>query len=391
MAAFVRSQGGSFFAYAPSLVFWVRCALYFVAATPFEQDRSGFSYLIRLCCIILLLALMSLIHRTRLQSPHPLAALVFLALVAANIGSPGDRLLISLALIVTTCTLGQICSEKWLEELGHILGVYLAVNAVGLVLQIVALIGAGTLLDLHGMIFPNAARIEFLGEYGRLSGFHNEPGTYSQWMLMTLFLRSLITRKLLTLFNLVVCGTIAATVSLWGILAVCVYLLAATIELLIASKTTRAAKRIGISALFALTVATTATLFSDYITHDSIAFLQNKAGLTTDSGEDKIVAMADLEQQFQHVIFIGAPITPGFCPPCLAPNDIGIWANGIYYFGFMLMFALVATLALRLGRHWGLQFVPLLAMMLSWKAPFYDPSLWMLIGHILGRKLMNRG
>lgn len=383
-AALSRGKGSSFLTYARSPMFWFACALYFVAATPFEQDRSGFSFLIRLSCILFLLAPLVLTQKAKLLSTHPVIILVFVALVAANISAPNDRLFIALALVSATATLGQVRDQKWLEQLSFILFVYLSVNAAGLALQVAALRGAGILLDLHGLIFPNAARIEIMGEYGRLSGFHNEPGTYSQWMLMTLFLRSLITRRLLTSFNLGVCGTIVATVSLWGFLGVCIFLLAATIETLLASRTSTLIKRLGALALLTLAAAAVATVFvPGAILRESIAFLQAKAGLTTESGLDKLLATAELQRVFQDVLIIGAPMTPGFCPDCRAPNDAGIWANGTYYLGFTVMLALGAALGLRVVRLWGPAYLPLLAILLTWKAAFYDPALWMLIGHIL--------
>ncbi len=322
---------------------------------------------------------------------HPMVFLASIGLVCANVFAMSDRALMALALIVITSCLAQVRDPKWLEQLSHILFVYLAINAAGLVFQIAALWGGGILIDLHGLIFLEASRIESIGgQHGRMSGFHNEPGTYSQWMLMTLFLRCLITGRLLSAFNVAVSVSILATVSLWGIIGVVIYLVAVTLEALLASGVVDFFKRIGVLLLFILVSAALATQVPGNVLEESLAFVEAKSGMQSDSGTDKLYAMEELGQEFWNVFIFGAPVNPGFCRYCLAPNDVGIWANMTYYFGFMITAGLGATLGAQIVRHWGIAYLPLLAIMLVWKAPFYDPALWMLIGHIYSRNLVFR-
>ena len=375
--------------YALNPQFWFNAALYFVAATPFEFAQSGTTFLIRLSCIACLVGSLWFSGKIRLSQTQPMVLLALLSLLAANVFAMTDRAIMAFALILATATLAQVKDWKWREQLQYILAVYLAVNAAGLTLQIVALWGAGILLDLHGMIFPAASRIESIGQYGRLSGFHNEPGTFAQWMLMALFLRCLITGRLLTVFNIFVCGMIVATVSLWGAIGATMFAVAVAIEAVLASKAATIAKNIGVLLLSLLVIVAIASQVPNSVVQEGLSVLQAKAGFQSETGTDKLLAIDYLQSEFWKVLVLGGPISAndgnsGFCPSCSSPNDVGIWANGIYHFGFLYALALGLALGWRVLTRSGFAYLPLLAMMLTWKAPFYDPALWMLIGVILG-------
>jgi hypothetical protein len=382
-----RMSRSSFASHARNPFFWVACLLYFVAATPFELDQSGFTFLLRLACVLGLAIPLVLSGRTNLV-PHPMVIVALVVLLAANISALIDRSVLAISLIFATSILAQSRDQRWLEMLGHVLVVYLAVNATGLVLQTATLWGTGTLLDLHGSVFQSAARIEVIGTHGRLSGFHNEPGTFSQWMLMTLLLRCLLTRRLFSFFNMLICATIMSTISLWGVMGVTAYLIAVAIEALLSSSVSQMIKRLAL--LFSLGVTiliVVATQVPTEVIEQSLAFLEAKADVeTNDSSLDKLLAAEHFSNQIWDLIVIGAPITPGFCPPCIAPNDAGLGLNSVYYFGLLLVVVLGSVIIFRVATLWGISYLPLFGMMMIWKAPFYDPAVWMIIGLVLAFK-----
>lgn len=369
--------------YARRPVFWLNCVLFFLIATPFELQSSGLGWLIKLLCVIVMVVPLAVRNKGGLHRIHPMLAIAVAALVVANVLSISDRAILAIALIVTASLLGQFRNDEWLEQFGHILFVYLAVHAAGFLVQLAALWGTANLLDLHSLIFPGVSRIERIGLHGRLSGFHVEPGTYSQWMLMSVFLRSLIMRRLLTPFNAAIAFTGLATTSLWGALAVGLFLIAVILEALMASTLAVWSKNLGRLALLVLVVAGLATQVPGPLREESLAYLETKAEMKSESGMDKLLAIGALERDFWEVFFLGGSIKPGFCPYCVAPNDAGLWANAIYYFGFLVAFGLAAVLVLRVGLFWGVAYLPLIAAMFVWKAHFYDPFVWVLIGHIM--------
>ncbi len=378
----------SFVTFVGTPLFWLNCALFFVAATPFEYSASGLSYLIRFSCVLLLLAQQIALGRFDATKTHSIVYLVLAAFIAANIASPSDRFLQAIALIVATTLLAQIRSTAWVEQLKNILTVYLTINVVGLVSQVAWLIASGSVLELHGLIFPVDSRSESYGLFGRMSSFHNEPGTYAQWMTMMLFLRSLITGKLLNVFSLIVLASITATLSLWGVLATFAYISAICVEAILkSSKISNLAKSFGSGIILVFAVLIASSIIPESNTLHILEFFQLKA--EGDSANDKSYALSVLLDKLNSVILIGQPIAPGLCPECIAPNDVGLGPNVVYYWGLIVTVMLSVVLAWRIVTRWGFAFLPPLLLFWTWKAWFYDPAVWMLIGFILSHQIQQ--
>lgn len=294
-----------------------------------------------------------------------------------------DRAIIAIGAIVVGTLLGQARGLRWDHDFRNIIKAFLVIHVVGLFVAVLIFLVSGSALELHGLLFPSESRSALHNTaLARLSGFHTEPGTYSQWTLMTLFLSALATNRLFSRWHAIVAISAAVTISLWGLLALGVYLLAFIVEAVVAKGLTRKFSllvgTLGFMLLFWLVLAN----ISSETIYEAVDLLERKSSLTTISGLDKIQASEFFYRDFWSVFLIGEPLKPGFCPPCISPQDAGLAMNGIYYFGFVLFASLVLLVGTRLIKKWHVGYLLPLAVMMVWKAHFYEPLLWIIFGYV---------
>ena len=374
-----------------SVRFWVEWACFFLIATPFELEiGSGYGYAIKGFATIILLMSRLTISRANVDGKFAWIVVLALCFLGINISSISSRAASAFILILLGCSLGMLKSEEWRRRLFEIVTLYLIVHAGALVFSFIEFSLRGYVTDLHALIFSEASRGQIIGAAVRVAGFHTEPGTYAQWVLMALFLRSLLMRRVASPLAVFVGVTMVMTWSLWAVVGAALLLSAIILEAVFRANIASKVKFI-ISAfvLFQVTLVALAYLPQGML-EDGLAFLRLKSEASTESGLNKILALNELYNRLNELVLFGNPIIPGFCPTCIAPQDIGIWANFTYYFGLtpsLLIFLSAASLLLR---GWGISFLPLLIGMMLWKATFYDQFLWILIGTILSRNAASR-
>jgi len=301
-----------------------------------------------------------------------------------------DRVLLAIAAIVVGTLLGQARGSRWNDEFQVIVMVYLVVHCGGLLTAAALFYGTGQVIDLHNLIFPNESRAEAYRSVGRLSGFHNEPGTYSQWTIMALYLFALTQSRLFNKWIALIAISVVLTVSLWGVLAFCVIAAAFAIEALISPGRGRRIRMAISYLLFVGIVAILALNASSGIVEQGIQYLDLKGELISDSGLDKRYAVDFMRQEFWSVAVVGRPFDPGFCPGCISPQDSGIGMTGTYYLGFLLFATLILSVGARALAFWGISFVVPIGLMLVWKAHLYEPLLWIIFGYIWAGPIASR-
>ena len=299
---------------------WLVGALFFVAATPFELSQSGAAYLVRVCAAGAIVGYAVIVRRARIRSLSPIVLAVVASFMVSNLFAWTDRAFIAIVTIVVGTLLGQLRETSWNREFRDILIVYLSVHCGGLLVANALFYGWGQVVDLHHLIFPTASRAEGYGAIGRLSGFHTEPGTYSQWTLMALYLVGLMRGRLYSFWSAMVALSVVLTISLWGFVAFGVFAVAFAIEALMSPGKGRRIRAALSLLLFVGTVAVIALSISSYIVEDAAQFLGQKAEMKTASGLDKIHATEFMRQVFGDVIVLGRPLDPALFSVHITPR-----------------------------------------------------------------------
>jgi len=369
---------------------WALSALFFVVATPFELDQSGIVYLLKICALLGMIAYAVVARGAQIGRFSLLVMAIVVVMFLTNLSNLTTRTVIAVAAIIAGALLGQTRGDKWNDEFRFIIKMYLAVHCSGLLYAALLFYGAGKLTELHDIVFPHISRTEAYGIVGRLSGFHNEPGTYSQWMLLSLYLLALAQGRLYSIWNAFIAFSVVITVSLWGVLAFGIFAAAFIIEMLL-SQTKSNKSRIFLSfVLFVLVVIIIVLNAPSDVVDDVKQYLMLKGEMDTQSGIDKIYAMEFMRKEFLDVFVLGGGFDPGFCPKCISPQDSGVGMTGTYYFGFVLFATLIVTLMARIFRLWGISFIIPFALLLVWKAHVYEPLLWVIIGYIMKGPVKRR-
>ncbi|MFI8667208.1 hypothetical protein ACIGGE_12300 [Qipengyuania sp. NPDC077410] len=357
--------------------------MFFLAATPFELNQSGFVYLIKAIALGGIIVYATLIRDARASTFSPLIAIAFLLFLVTNLTAWSDRVAIALPLILFGAVLGQVRGTKWDRDFYSVVFLFIAVHVAALIFATLLYYTTSTVLDIHGLVFPEASRAMAIGDIGRLSGFHTEPGTYSQWTLAALLLLALIRGVLSTQWHAVVIGSVLMTLSLWGVLASGLFALAFLVEAVLVRDLSSKSRRLLIVASFALIGIGLSYLISPEIRQAAIDFLSLKASFSTQSGLDKLRAAHFLSENYTKALLLGLPIDPGFCPTCISPQDSGLALTGSFYLGFAFSGFLAAVIAVRLGTLWNWGFVFAILPLFVWKAHVYEPLLWIIVGYIL--------
>lgn len=367
----------------PLLVF--RTALFFVLASPFELSiGSGFSHLVRLGAGLLLLA--TVLRRWRPTAQFLSVIGVVTIYLAANLHLGEPRLLQNAAMIIVGAALGGVTAQGRESDMAAILTGYVVVHIVGFIVAFMAFYGTGVLLDLHGLIFPGSARIESLGVVARIAGFHVEPGTYSQWIMAAVLFRALIIGRLFTWLHFVAAITVVASLSLWGLLAACTFVVLSMGERLTLSSGGRWKLLVVVASILPVGLLAYASIEEAQWYVDIVDFLGAKASLATETGFDKQLAAEAIQRDLLELLILPGAIDPGFCTACRTPADAGVGLNFLYYFGAAVSTALFLSLGWKVASKRGVFYLGMLSILLVWKAPYYDLMLWAIVGYILSMR-----
>ncbi|RYE49440.1 MAG: hypothetical protein EOP24_03150 [Hyphomicrobiales bacterium] len=371
--------------HARSPWFWFESICFFLIATHFEfgQTGSGFAYAIKLACLVVLF-----LPRFAISTATVGSAIAWIAILAGlfllvNVVESTDRAIIAFALVVVGSSVGLLRDRAWEQRFVAILTGYLVFHLGGFAFQIGQFLLDGRIVELHGLIFPSASRAYAVGNAARLSGFHIEPGTYTQWMLMVTFLRCLLVRRIASPLSGAVVVSTLTTLSLWALIGVALFAAAATIEAVLQSTVWQKVRVAYLILFFGAAVVVLLYALPESTIRDAMMYLDIKSDLTSQSGVDKLVALAAILDKIPDVLIIGAPMSSTFCDACLSPQDLGVWASLIYYFGLLPAAVIVGLVSWSVMTKLGVSYVPLLAGLLLWKAQFYDPLLWIIVGGAL--------
>jgi hypothetical protein len=368
--------------------FWIECACFFVIATPFELEiGSGYGYTIKALAGAVLLVPRVVAGRVSMDRGLVWIAVLATLFLVANIHNPSIRALLAFFLILHGAALGLLKSEEWNRRLLSMVTVYIQVHLAGFTFALIAFFVLGNVVDLHNVAFPGASRAHEIGAAARLSGFHNEPGTYAQWMLMAVFLRCLLTRRIACPLTVVSGASAIMTFSLWAVAGTGLLLLAIALEVLLRFKGVGKIRFLISALLLSQAVMIAVSYLPSDVLDDGLAYLQLKLEMESDSGLEKLLAMTELKEKLPELVVLGGPVEPGFCPHCLSPQDLGIWATHVYYFGLISSTLLFVFFLLAIYQGWGVHYLPFLIAMLTWKAVFYDLLLWTIIGFVLARSV----
>lgn len=366
------------------------CILFFVAATPFEMAQSGIAYTFKACSMLVIVTYAVFIRNARLGKLNFIAIIVMVDLVLVNLFGWTDRILVALLVLVAGTLLGQARGDEWNDEFRVIILFYLIVHSLGLLYAIVIFYGTGQVIDLHFLIFPNESRAEGIKLIGRLTGFHNEPGTYSQWMMAAIYLYALTSNQLYSKVTGFVSLTVLATISLWGFIAFGVIVVTFALEILLSLRSGHKIRRLIGFGFFITTIIILALISSGDILEQGYQFLERKGELKSQSGIDKMFALEFMRREFLNVIIFGSPFDPGFCPACISPQDAGVGITGSYYLGLLTFSWLIFTLVKKAHKLWGMAYIVPIFMLLFWKAHIYEPLLWVLIGYLMRGPINKR-
>lgn len=373
--------------------FYFACIIiFFIVGTPFELYQSGFGYSIKLAGLAFLFFFAVFLGHARISTlPVIPLIIILLTLILNTFGEYTDRGLIAVSVMMLSLLLGLSRSPKWDHDFTFIVRAYLIIHFVALVYVLLVFSIFSVVADPHGSVFPHEARAIVHGSFARLSGLHNEPGTYAQWTIAALFLYALCSGRLSSSFNIVVVSSILFTLSVWAYGAFALFLSSVIVLGLMSV-------RLGVrqffhawSAIFVLVSVPVASIFllPDYIFSDIVFFFETKLSFETESGFSKVDTVNYLLLNMEDVIFVGEPLYPGLCPSCVSPQDAGLAVNAIYYFGLIPALLLFAHFGVFVFRKGGVTLVSFSLILLSWKANFYEPLFWIIIGHALSAPSRN--
>lgn len=361
-------------------------AVFFVVGTPFELYQSGFGYSIKLVGVTLLLLFAVFFRRARISTlPAIPLAIILLTFVLNTFGEYTDRGLIAISLMTVSLLLGLARSPQWDRDLTFLVRAYLVIHLAALGYSLLMFALFNVVVDPHGALFPHEARAASHGAFARLSGLHNEPGTYAQWTLAALILYVLCSGRLSSSFSIVVACSILFTLSVWAYGAFALFISSVLVWVLTSARRGLVQFAFAWAGLIALVfIPVVSVLFLPaYVALDIVDFFETKLSLETVSGYSKIDTVDYLLSNLERVFLVGEPLSPGLCPNCASPQDSGLGVNSVFYFGLIPALLLFVNLGYSIFQKRGLAFVVIASIMFGWKALVYDPLFWIIIGYAL--------
>jgi hypothetical protein len=363
--------------------------LFIMTATPVEASAgAGVAQLIKTVAATLFLLVMS----QRLGGKVSQACLLVVFelafyFLAINIPSMSYFAVMATVCMAWGLLVGFMAGDRWQETIDFYIRGYLIFNLAGLAIAIALYVGTGQLVDLHNMIFPfSASRIALYAGQIRLSGFHIEPGTYSNMMFLTVLLRALLTRRIFDRLNLVAILSTLATFAAWAAVAVSFLCLSMIVEFFIFNPNMRSSVRVvilmafGTVALITLPIVLPGLSELEYVDYFAKRFSgDSSAG----SGADKVMALEGWQGFLGPRMLIGTSMSDSFCPLCESEQDLGTFFSMAFYLGIIPTFVLIVAVAIKLRQRWNVAFgIAAIPIFVS-KLYFYDPIVWLTVGLIL--------
>ncbi|CAK0754566.1 conserved membrane hypothetical protein [Gammaproteobacteria bacterium] len=259
---------------------------------------------------------------------------------------------------------------------------YLTFHMIGLALGIFIYVATGQIVDLHSVIFPfSEARVGELKGFVRITGFHVEPGSYSNFIYLVVLVRSLFMMRILSWFNAIAMASTMLTLAAWSVIGFGAFLIASLVELLLFNKT-RLPFVLSVSVSVAVILP---SILIDEFENDYTIYITDRfSGSDYDpSRNDKILAFISWQNEITDAIFIGNPLPKAYCPFCLSPQDFGTMINMTYYFGVVPTLLLLLALSLNTLRRLNGAFLIFAAPLIISKAYFFEPLVWLIIGVML--------
>jgi len=371
--------------------------LFFYAITPFEfhgEDSSSSSYgLVLKCAFIFAFAVTLASKRSYIENKSTIRLLVGIILyfLAINLVSFTDHALLVLFLICAGIVISDFTVGPTRKELADILAVYLVVNLIGLLLDIITQHFYGTSYDFHHLLIPFSASRHTI-EYGaaRATGFQIEPGDYATWVPLAVMLRNILMRKIYSPLNMICVLSTVLTYSAWAIVGVSGYLLSVAVALVTSNElkfnVSRRAVRVSLWILVILIISAVAAIsLSDDVQQYIqwyIDYLEFR--YSSNSGSYFLVAIAyqAFMTSLSTMIFVGHSVAEDFCYYCKG-TQLGFWAYSIYRFGLIPSAIFVIYWFARVRRSFGIAYVVLLAPIFISRVDYFDPLMWTLIGAVL--------
>jgi hypothetical protein len=357
--------------------------------TPFEASSATVTIVVRAmfgAALALLFVCMAPPGKRDAHRAVGWLSLLFVLLAITNRLQNG----LELAMIFTFMIIGftvAICDSRAARTTSSALArpiqMLAAIWVGALVTQVGIFFLMGSLLDLHAISHPgSSSRLYGVVDLFRFTGFHIEPGTYSNWLFGLILLRGLATNKLFDRVALLAVSSVLLTFSLWGVAAFLTYL---TSYLLTHSRNgfRVATRSLGASALVLTLCALIANAQLAEHIPDLIAYFERRSELDDVSGTSKLQVFEAIRSLIWRVSLLGIPVNRDFCGGCSSPQDAGLLVNLAVRAGIPMAVAIFIVIGRALYRRHGTAGLLLLAPLAFAKYFLYEPLFWMIFGYSL--------
>lgn len=268
----------------------------------------------------------------------------------------------------------------------------LVVSAVALFVQAGLYLLSGSVVEVHGLIFPwgesRSAELERFG-IARLSGLHTEPGTHSAYTVGLLVLRSLYGGRLFDRIGFFSVGSVAVTLSFWGVIAAGGYFI------LYGFSIVRGGVGFRVFLSFSISLAFLASVFylfaPNYLLEDISNYFRLRSELGDGSGGAKVIAWQMGLKSFGDVVFLGFPIGTDYCNGCISPQDAGLVLNLVIYLGLSAAILFVGVFFAGVFLSGGFLLTFFSGLVLVAKFYYFDPVVWLLFFSCLAWVLRGGG
>lgn len=368
--------------------------LWFYTLVPFEGGGDRFPLVFRIVCMMLLL----IYYFSKAGNLHYRHTVVVTCLISffisflllANLDDISLRFVNTLAtMLLVLFVYLFINRSSQRHELAQVINWILLASAGAIFLQYLSFYIFGTIIELHGVMFPwEESRTVFLERFGfaRFAGLYTEPGTHANWVVAFILLKGLLTGKVIDRVSIVAMISVALAITAWGILAVITFIL--SLVLFLATSKKMIGKNIFLFSMSAGLIAGLA-IYLDIL--DAIFdYFSFRAELQNESGMSKTEAWKYGWELLGDFIFIGFPIGYDYCRGCQSPQDAGIILNlGIYFGAFAAaLFAFLYIFGVTKGI--GVYAVPLGVILLFGKYYYFDPIVWLIFLFAVSKILQKR-
>jgi hypothetical protein len=372
------------------IVDWIVLIFFIAAGTPVEvaDDRSaaGYAFLFKAMTALAVAGLFVVRFRLSTSSTIFAGAVSILAshlLVNLIAPSPSAFMAAGTMLSGMLVALYVVRNSRAHDFLNFLFGGYLIFHMFGFLLSAAIWVTTGEATDLHKMVFPfsSARQAEMLGVM-RLTGFHIEPGTYSQAIFIGVLTRAVLRKRLTNTLDVVALLTALATFAAWAAIGVGLYFAAMAFEVFVLNrKVSPGIRLLSIIMVATLGVATVPTLVLPHILQSNYAdFISARLLEGKGSGEGKVLQFDAWQAELGFRTLIGQPLGNTYCDYCEGVQDLGLVFNVIYYLGFIVAMPILLVWGVNIVRCCGAPVLIAALPLLAVKFFFYDFLVWVVLG-----------